>query len=932
MDPDRLEPDTTRRRHNRMLLAGVLAGVLVMLLWFFEVLERSEFMARDALVALLIHPVETTLVIVEIDSVSVKAIGQWPWPRELYAQALARLEQADVASVMVDIDFSARSTEQQDQVLAEALENFPTTTPLHLPAFVQPDSHGGLELLLLQPLERFSRFSNLVAVNMQPAGDGLIRFLDSQVHWGVQTYPAAWNAVADVHGKSTWIDYSIDLRSFDYVSFSDLINGRIEATRLRGRDILIGATAIELGDILATPIHRALPGVVVQALGVQTLKQGGLARLSVAGEAVLILVFWFAAVRLFLRLSWRQGFLGGVVIAIVWPMLMGLAYHQAGLMLFLVAPVMLWWLVFLAMSIARLDVEILERLLAQIRLRDEQALLDRIVSTANDSIFCVDDDGRIVRLNPAARLLTGFSEAELIEKPISGRLPDLSQRIDAVIPEPFDTTLLDANGHEIPVEVTVSEVAMSDYRLHTIVIRDLSERVQREQELHYQTTHDSLTGLINRNEFFRRVNCDIPEHACVSLLVLNLDYFKEVNDTYGHAAGDRVLKDVGDQLSQAMPNCHLVARVGGDSFAFWLPDMTFQRGARACGARLLEVLEMPVVIEHGDETVSVQISATVGICELNRARAKPDFQSGVEQTLVGLNEAEGLLRTATNAMLTAKKQGEAIGFFTEDDSREAVRRLELVPAIRNGIRQDEFWLAYQPKLALSDGAVVGAEVLLRWPQAERAGVPVGTFIEVAENSRQIAPLTIWVMEKLLAHEDYWSRCGLPRQLAVNLSARLIQDAGFIQQLCVLMASSSGYYQFEFEVTETAFMSNPQRALQLVDQLTAAGAGISIDDYGTGYSSLAYLRDLKAGILKMDQSFVTNISHFAENQVIVQSTIRMAHDLGMKVVAEGIESEADQRFLRQAGCDYGQGYYFAKPMPADALHDWMHNYRLSVTGF
>ncbi|MEX0605704.1 MAG: EAL domain-containing protein [Marinobacter sp.] len=908
---------------------GVVAGVLVTLLWLSEALERSEYMARDGLVALMIQPADSILVIVEIDSASVDAVGQWPWPRELYAQALSRLQQADVASLMIDIDLSAQSTEQQDQLLAEAMQNFSATAPLHLPAFVQPDSHQGLELMFQQPLERFRQFSDLVAVNMQPTDDGLIRFLDAQIRWGEQTYPAAWNAMAGVYGRSTWVDYSIDPRSFEYVSFIDLINGGIDPARLRGQDILIGATAIELGDILATPIHRALPGVVIQALGIQTLKQGGLARLSQAGEAVLLLVFGFAAVKLFLRLPWRQGILSGIVISVAWPMLVGLAYYQVGLMMFLVAPLLLWWLVFLGMSIARLDVEIFERLLAQVRLRDEQALLDRIVSTANDCILCIDDDGQIVRLNPAAHKLTGFSEADLMGKPIAERLPELNQKLDEVSRAPFDTVLKDAAGQAIPVEVTISEVVMSDYHLYTIVVRDLSERVQRERELRYLATHDTLTGLINRNEFFRRVNREIPEHVCVSLLVLNLDYFKEVNDTYGHAVGDRVLREVGARLRSTLANGQIVARAGGDTFAVWLPGVAFEQGGRACGVRLLAALKAPVVITHDDDTVSIQISATVGICELDQSRVKPHFQTGVESTLVGLNEAEGLLRTATNAMMAAKKAEEAIGYFTEEDSREAVRRLELVPAIRTGIRRNEFRLAYQPKLALSDGTVIGAEVLLRWPQAQRSGVPVGTFIEVAENSRQIAPLTIWVMEKILEREDYWASCGLPPHLAVNLSARLVQDAGFIQRLCALLRSSSGYCQFEFEVTETAFMSNPQRALELVDQLADAGAGISIDDYGTGYSSLAYLRDLKAGVLKIDQSFVTNISQFPENQVIVKSTIRMAHDLGMKVVAEGIETEADQRFLCQVHCDFGQGYYFARPMPAEAFHEWVRDHQLWI---
>jgi EAL domain-containing protein (putative c-di-GMP-specific phosphodiesterase class I) len=200
---------------------------------------------------------------------------------------------------------------------------------------------------------------------------------------------------------------------------------------------------------------------------------------------------------------------------------------------------------------------------------------------------------------------------------------------------------------------------------------------------------------------------------------------------------------------------------------------------------------------------------------------------------------------------------------------------------------------------------------------------VGTFIEVAENSRQIAPLTVWVMEKLLQQEDYWQAEQLPRQLAVNISGRLIHDAGFIRELQALMCSARGYFCFEFEITETAFISNQRRAMEHVSLLTEAGATLSIDDYGTGYSSLAYLRDLNAHVLKIDRSFVSDIGENPENQVIVRSTINMAHDLNMRVVGEGIETAADQEFLAAAGCDYGQGYHFARPMPADALVEWFH---------
>jgi diguanylate cyclase (GGDEF)-like protein/PAS domain S-box-containing protein len=906
-----------------MGIAGVLVGILVLTRWLTGNLDRAEYFARDALVRLLVQPVETDLVIVEIDSASLEAVGRWPWPRSLYSKALEVLDAAAVASVMLDVDLSARSDPRQDRLLASTLAEMSEKQAVRLPVFVQPDSQQDRNLMFRRPLPVFAGVSDLVAVNMRPESDGLVRFLDSGLRWQGRIYPGAWSAVARVAGQPTWIDYTIDPASFRYISFTDLINGRVDPQSLADRDILIGATAIELGDIVAVPVHRVLPGVVIQALGAETLMRGSLFRTSEAAELVILGIFWLLVMVLMGAGSWRRGLVLGLVATVVWPGLAWGAYQQAGLMLPLAAPLLLTWLAYLAMMIARLDVEILERLLAQKRLRDEQALLDRIVATANDCILCTDEQGLITRLNPAVRRLTGYTEADLLQWPLSDVLPELTVGMEQASREPFDGGLRDAGGRVIPVEVTISDVDMARYRIHTVVIRDLTERVQRERELQYQASHDLLTGLLNRSEFFKKLDQQLQAGLGGSLLVLDLDYFQEVNDTYGHTLGDRLLRHVGQRLDEHLDPGQLLARVGGDTFAVWLPAMSKSSGADGMAKKLLATLEIPLLLDDEADTVPLQVSGTLGLCEADRESLHPDFQSGAEQSLADLSKAEGLLRRATNAMLLAKKDGLALRWFTEDDDREAVRRLELVPAIRNGIRQGEFRLAYQPKIDLASGAMMGAEVLMRWPQAEQLGVPVGTFIEVAENSRQIAPLTLWAMEKVLEREPLWEAAGLPPQLAINLSGRLIHDAGFIQQLQALVGRARGYYRFEFEITETAFIANQQRALAHVERLKAAGATLSIDDYGTGYSSLAYLRDLNAQVLKIDRSFVTDIGGLPDNQVIVRSTVNMAHDLGMKVVAEGIETDADRAFLAACGCDYGQGYHFARAMSADDLVQWLN---------
>lgn len=916
-----MSADTSRHsvsgRASKVVISALLAAVVFALLLWTGFLERAEEGLRDRIIGLLVERQPSNLVILEIDSASIEAVGQWPWPRSVFASAINALGESDIRSLMVDVDFSATSSLGGDAELEEAIRSISKQVPTFLPAFVQRRSQTEPDLMIRRPLAGLASSAELVSVNMYPASDGLVRFLSAGFRWQGTFYRGAWNALAEEESTGTWIDYTISPESFRYVSFIDLIEGKVPGRVLKGRDIIIGSTAVELGDNLATPIHRVLPGAVIQALGAQTLRNGGLYAITpVVGTAILVL-FWLCAAWVLSRWRWQRGLQVLCLLVVVWPAVFTLSYVGAHLLIDVFKPLFLSVLVYVAINLARLDSATLDRIWLQITLRDSEALLDRIVATTNDYILCVDRNGVITKANQAIQALCDRSECNMQSSPLSDCLPDARHGLMALPDTPFDTYVVTRAGQNIPVQATVSRVATSGDAIFTVVLRDLSERVARERDLEYRATYDSLTGLLNRSAFFDRVNDTLDRYQFGCLICLDIDYFREVNDTYGHAAGDQLLIAIAQRIESYVGNLGHCARIGGDGFALWLPGLRFVAGGGQFCERLLENVERSLTLAvTGD--LPLQISATAGAADhANEDDTGDQMPQGSTTT-----QAEILLRQATDATRLAKLEGLAVRCYRQSDSQAAMRRLELVPAIRTHINNNAFHLVYQPKLDLRTLMPIGCEALLRWPQNAGEIVPVTQLIEVAENSRQIVPLTRWVVESLLAQEAEWEKKGRPRNMALNLSARLFQDRNFIAGLKDLLNSSSGYFNIECEITETALLGNENLALKLVSELVDSGATLAIDDFGTGYSSLAYLQSLRASVLKIDRSFVTNIQNSPGNQVIVRSTINMAHELGMTVVAEGVETIEDEQFLTAHGCDLAQGYLYSRPLALPDFDRWL----------
>jgi diguanylate cyclase (GGDEF)-like protein len=389
----------------------------------------------------------------------------------------------------------------------------------------------------------------------------------------------------------------------------------------------------------------------------------------------------------------------------------------------------------------------------------------------------------------------------------------------------------------------------------------------------------------------------------VALLLMDLDRFKEINDTFGHQYGDLVLEQVGRRLHGALRQSDTVARLGGDEFAVVLPN-TDERGAVHAAEKVVDVLSEPFTVECH----SLQIEASVGIA------LAPAHSS----------DRTTLLRQADVAMYVAKRAGSRCAVYRAEDDVHTPGRLTLVGDLRRGIESGELYLHYQPKMDLASRRITGVEALVRWQHPERGFVPPDEFIGLAETTGLIRPLTMWVLNEALAQCRAWRDAGIEIAVAVNLSPRTLQDRELVELIqTYLQRWQADPSWLELEITESAIMADADRALETLRRLHDMGVSLSIDDFGTGYSSLAYLKNLPVDEIKIDKSFILGMARNEDDAFIPQSVIDLGHNLGMQVVAEGVETQRILERLAAMGCDQAQGYHLSRPLPPDEIQRWLH---------
>ncbi|MEW6325254.1 MAG: EAL domain-containing protein [Nitrospirota bacterium] len=548
-------------------------------------------------------------------------------------------------------------------------------------------------------------------------------------------------------------------------------------------------------------------------------------------------------------------------------------------------------------------------------------LLFGVISIAADAIVMIDEAQRIMLFNRSAEQAFGYAASEVLGRPLdlllSPRFVEIHrQHVSNFGAGPATSKFMGErqckifgrrkDGTEFPAEATISRWKRSSEMIFTVVVRDITERERDRTTIHQLAYYDTLTGFPNRTLFrdlIRQaivVGREAPKPLAV--LLLDLDQFKEINDTLGHHRGDLLLRQVARRLKEVLRPTDAVARLGGDEFGLLLP-LAAPEDATLVAQKVQHALEAPFEIEG----LPINVETGIGIAIFPSHAGDPD----------------NLLQKADVALYAAKKEGSGHAIYAPHLDPHNPRRLSLLGELRDAIRAGQLILHFQPKLHLLSGRIVGAEALVRWQHPSLGLIPPGEFISPAEQTGLIRPLTLFVLQEAARHCQRWRQAGHRITVAVNLSVRNLQDPQL--PACVegiLKDAGVAPDWLELEITESGIMANVQMAIDVTAGLSRLGVGLAIDDFGIGHSSLGILKKLPVRCLKIDRSFVKEMLTSEDDASIVRSTIDLAHSLGLTVVAEGVETQEVLRKLVATGCDEAQGYYICRPMPAAAMLPWL----------
>ena len=448
-----------------------------------------------------------------------------------------------------------------------------------------------------------------------------------------------------------------------------------------------------------------------------------------------------------------------------------------------------------------------------------------------------------------------------------------------------------------------------------VIFEDVTEREKAEERARFLATHDDLTGLPNRSVFGEVVNDAVRAghrygHE-FAVIFMDLDRFKNINDTLGHAAGDILLIETAKRLKECVRKSDVIARIGGDEFVIMLREVSDQSQVATVARKILAAVVKPLTV-HGHEC---RITASIGISM---------FPTDA------LNE-ESLVKNADAAMYLAKEEGRnGFRFHFQDITSQSIERLTLEASLRGALERSELLLHYQPKQDLGNGGITGVEALLRWQHPDLGLLPPSRFIPLAEETGLIVPIGKWVIETACAQNVAWQRQGLPAlRIAVNLSPRQFADPGLLGDIDAALDNSGMAPELlELEITESMVMQNVERAMRILKAIKGLGVMLAIDDFGTGYSSMSLLKKFPIDVLKIDRSFVREITNNSEDKAIADAIIALGRALDLTIVAEGVETAEQEAFLRAHHCDQIQGYLVSKPVPADEFAAFMADHALA----
>jgi diguanylate cyclase (GGDEF)-like protein/PAS domain S-box-containing protein len=846
------------------------------------------------------------IVIIAIDAASIDKVGIWPWPRQLHADLLRRLREADVQDIALDVDFSTPSDATSDKNFADALES--TGGSVILPSFQQPGIDK-TSIHVNRPLPQFADHSWSAIVNVEVGPDGLVRRYPFGERLDGKFLPSMGAMLAEQYDEKRapfLIDFSIRSLSIPKVSYADVLRGD-EATlkRLKGKKVIIGGTALELGDRFSVPNGEIVSGPTLQTLAAESIRQNR----ALQWTSDIVTLVGLGILALVMLVSWRRLSAGERVGLLVG---MAAAVEAGAILLQAKFPLMLDTSLFHVAIVAYLAAIALDEIdFRDVLGRIAESRFQRIAMSLGDGLVCTDQNHLITVWNPGATAIFGYQPEEMIGKPLDviyadPARPPISARSIGEAAAPAAGSVVEFDGRRksgeiFPVEASFSRWQGTDGSQYGAIMRDISVRKREAAKIRYLAEYDSLTGLANRNTLHAELAAMISRAETggseMALLVVGLDGFQQINDMLGHSSGDLVLRAVAERLTAGAPNAGTVARLSGDEFAIAVTMADIGESVSAFAERISAAFETQLLAGTRQHRIRVSIGAAV-------------FPAGG-------TSADELLSNGHLALSRAKatRRGGHV-LFEDAIRRELETRLTLEAELAVAADRNQFELFYQPQLHLGDGSLIGAEALIRWRHPVRGLVSPAEFMPVVNTSPISERIADWVLETACAQAAAWERAGRKLRIGVNLSPSQLQSGDLADSVArVLARTGLTATSLELEVTEDILLHDEQGVLDTFLKIQALGVRIVFDDFGTGYASLSYLKKFPLDGLKIDRSFVFGLLGNPDDAAIVSSTVGLSKQLGLSVIAEGIENRATADLLASMGCEEGQGYFFGRPMPS-----------------